>query len=801
MRTLSVVVAVTVLFAAPAYAETFQVNSTADAVDANPGDGLCATANGDCTLRAAVQEANALAGLDRIILPAGTFQLSLTGISDDMAATGDLDILERVEISGQGSEETIIDGLSADRIFHVLGATSLKIQGLTMTDGNAFGNSGGAIHVQMTTSLSLEDASILSCSSALGAGVHMANGGLSISGGLFRGNLSMAGGVIAHFGSGSLHISDATVESNFSNGPGGAILYNASGSVDISNCVFDDMTAASAGGVIHVSGGSGLSVSDSDFSGNTSIGQGGAIYYSGTSDLDLERCRFDYNFSVDSAGAIYAISTGSLSLSGCEFVDNHSVNLGGAVLFQSGMGNLHVLNTLFEGNASTAAVGGALVGILSGNISLIHSEFVDNSAVNGAGALLYTSAASSLIEHCRFVGNSQPVGPGGAIYEFSNGNCTISDTLFADNRATNGGQGGALYRSSSGSLTLARCAFVNNQAAFGGAIIHASTLPSEFVNVTFSGNHADNEGGACYIATQTTLRNCTFSENSAGMMGSAIYGAAASTLKNTILANGSGATNCGGMLPGSAGHNIDDDGSCMLGGMGDLSNVDPLLAGLAQNGGLLPTCALLGGSPAIDAGDDASCPLTDGREMPRPEDGDNSGAAACDIGAFEYLDVNENGIDDSSEISNGITPDCNENGIPDDAESPDSDGDGTYDLCDTCTDTDGDGFGDPGFPSNTCAEDNCPEVANADQADADSDGIGAACDNDEPGPGGQPNGNNNDNNNGNSNDNDNSNGNGNGDPMNSACGDGMCGVGGASMMPMLLLTWPLRRRRKRARCD
>lgn len=46
-----------------------------------------------------------------------------------------------------------------------------------------------------------------------------------------------------------------------------------------------------------------------------------------------------------------------------------------------------------------------------------------------------------------------------------------------------------------------------------------------------------------------------------------------------------------------------------------------------------------------------------------------------------------------------------------------------------CVDGDGDGFGDPGHPENTCSADNCPSVANADQADSDGDGIGNGCDN------------------------------------------------------------------------
>src|SRR5262249_43423379 len=57
---------------------TFTVNDKADATDAHPGDGICATLTGTCTLRAAIQEANALAGTDQIVLPAGTYTLTIT---------------------------------------------------------------------------------------------------------------------------------------------------------------------------------------------------------------------------------------------------------------------------------------------------------------------------------------------------------------------------------------------------------------------------------------------------------------------------------------------------------------------------------------------------------------------------------------------------------------------------------------------------------------------------------------------------------------------------------------------------
>src|SRR5262245_49893876 len=134
---------------------TFVVNTTADTVDANPGDGLAQDSSGNTSLRAAIMEANALAGADTIQVPAGTYFLTIPGANEDAAQTGDLDITDDLTIVGADRDTTIINGGGLHRVFHVnwLGANppTVSISNLPITNGRAPdasgdpANSGGAI--------------------------------------------------------------------------------------------------------------------------------------------------------------------------------------------------------------------------------------------------------------------------------------------------------------------------------------------------------------------------------------------------------------------------------------------------------------------------------------------------------------------------------------------------------------------------------------------------------------------------------------------------------------------------------
>jgi len=130
------------LASAPVAAAVFTVNDVSDAVDASPGNGVCATATGTCTLRAAVMETNALIGTHTINLPAGLYTLTIPGTSEEWSATGDLNIRNDVSLVGAGPDLTVVDARGIDRVFEVIGTArilGIAIRGgVALSPGNPF---------------------------------------------------------------------------------------------------------------------------------------------------------------------------------------------------------------------------------------------------------------------------------------------------------------------------------------------------------------------------------------------------------------------------------------------------------------------------------------------------------------------------------------------------------------------------------------------------------------------------------------------------------------------------------------
>lgn len=182
-------------------AATFTTTSTADLPDLIPGNGFCnvfpQAGPGPCTLRAAIIEANALAGADVIELSNGlpdgnVYTLDIAGEGEDAAHTGDLDITDDLQIRFFASgPRPVVDADGIDRVFDIVSGNVLLL-GFDITGGAATDNlatSGGGVLVRSgagTVTLSLMH--VERNSALLGGGLYNAGSATSVLGSEFRDN-------------------------------------------------------------------------------------------------------------------------------------------------------------------------------------------------------------------------------------------------------------------------------------------------------------------------------------------------------------------------------------------------------------------------------------------------------------------------------------------------------------------------------------------------------------------------------------------------------------------------------------
>jgi CSLREA domain-containing protein len=411
-------------------------------------------ADGDCSLREAIQAANtdqavdgcsAGSGADTISVPGGVYALALAGAGEDANATGDLDIVSDLRLIGAGVKGTVLDGKALDRVFHIRGGAAVQITGMTVTGGRtpdgASGPTGG------------DDA---------GPGGALANDGdLILSQCTFSGNRTGDGG-------------DMTGLSYWGAPPGGdggngGAIYNA-GAVQLYDSWVMDNTAGSGG-----TGG--------DADGIGRAGVGGGIYNIGK--LTLEGAVVERN-----RGGMGGYLVSPPDTVGGPGGDGGGIyNAGDAAIARSTVADNRAGDGGSAGTHGVGGTGGRGGGIFNTGSLLLRRSTVSGNA-GGTGGSAWTRGAG---------------GDGGGIAGTA-GSLWLVNSTVSGNRSGEGGtgfgtgpcaggNGGGIF--TSGGVNVENSTLAANHAGGEGGGVFIAERPIAMRNTILAGNKAAGEGPDC----------------------------------------------------------------------------------------------------------------------------------------------------------------------------------------------------------------------------------------------------------------------------------------------------------------
>jgi len=351
--------------ASSASAETFVVDSLKDAVDPEPTNDVCATAAGECTLRAAIETANHFVGNDEIKLPKGTIKLTIPKSgSTQNNSEGELDVTEAVLIDGRGPTKTVIKQTARDRVlrndapFSGFCCPGLQLNDVALTGGRigGAGENGGA-GLQNNAFALLSNVVIKKNVINSDSADNVPGGGI------------LTSGIIA--------MAETTVRDNVSKGRGqtlaqaaGVFVQNGSATIQdnskvLSNSVeFRDPEGdrvAQGGGVFVANPGSepgdAVLITDSTVAGNTVSGSpdadGGGVFAGVGANLDIQRSTISGN-SAGRGGGLYLVGVSSVAINNSTVSGNVATRDGGAAIFhQAAAEDIAVSQTTIAGNAAS----------------------------------------------------------------------------------------------------------------------------------------------------------------------------------------------------------------------------------------------------------------------------------------------------------------------------------------------------------------------------------------------------------------------------------------------------------------
>jgi hypothetical protein len=381
------------------------------------------------------------------------------------------------------------------------------------------------------------------------------------------------------------------------------------------------------------------------------VTSGMALVGSAAGDLQVQSGGTFRVFTVDAPADV--------EISGMTIAFGRGVTTGGGIRHQGGgrlvLDGVNVTNNAasdVQNSTAAQAYGGGVYNETGSSLLVENSSVSDNqvSAISTNTNNLSIARGSAIESHGSLtIDRSTISGNGNQVSSqfFSEGagavstraGATITNSTISANTVTADTSGG------SGNANVFGGGIYNTDLGSGGPLLlENDTIAGNDLTATGTGAGTERGGGIADINLGGTIESSTIAGNSADFSGANVFLNAPDetlTFENTIVSGGTGSANCtadNGSF-GSLGHNLEDDAPAVCGFIetSDLSNQDPLLGPLGDNGGPTPTMSPPFNSPVIDQGVNTG-EAADQRDQQRPRDLPTSNAAGgdgSDVGAVE----------------------------------------------------------------------------------------------------------------------------------------------------------------------
>ena len=394
-----------------AFEGSFFVNAFYDAPDADLQDGIAADASGQTTLRAAIEQANALPGNHTIVMgpgvyPGGYSYLDELSIENDLVLTGagvgqttidsDFDIEASIPVSVCVYSTTINGSVSdSDYSHRTLEITNSKVSGIglggsKLTVRNSEISSSNFAGISLSgdyyNSLTIIN-SIISDNGESGIMGHGSYGysRVAITNSTISGNSAYETGGGIDIDGGTITINNSTISNNSAPEDGGGI-YVDSGSLTISNSTISNNSAGSCGGGIYVDMAR-LATSNTTISNNSAGYQGGGIYVD-RSGLTISNTTISDNSAGDGGGGIRNRRTGVTTVISSTISGNNAGSCGGGIFSESTTrlkNSIVARNTSIDGDVAGVfgSEGHNLIGDVGAAAGFVHGVNGDQVGGNG----------------------------------------------------------------------------------------------------------------------------------------------------------------------------------------------------------------------------------------------------------------------------------------------------------------------------------------------------------------------------------------------------------------------------------